>query len=64
MKDSLDFTFEISKLVEFSPKHDSRVEKLKQESAPMHSPGLRVLWSVPAESLQTVLDSYTVLLTL
>ena len=68
MKDSLDTTFGISKLVEFSPKHDSRFEKLKQEFAPMHSHGLRVLcltrWSVRAESLQSVLDNYTVLLTL
>ena len=68
MNDSLDTTFEISKLVEFSPKHDSTFEKLKQELVPMHSPGLRVLcltkWSVSAESLQSVLDNYTVLLIL
>ena len=57
MKDSLDTTSEISKLVDFSPKHDSR-----------YSHGLRVLcltwWSSRAESLQSVLDNYTVLLTL
>ena len=40
IKDSLDTTFEILKLVEFSPKQDSRFEKLKQELAPMYSPGL------------------------
>ena len=34
MRDGLDTIFEISKLVEFSPKHDSRFEKLKQELAP------------------------------
>ena len=65
MKDSLDTTFGILKLVEFSPNNDSRFEKLKQELAPMYSPGLRVLcvtgWSVCAKS---VLDNYTVLLTL
>ena len=43
IKDSLDITSKISKLVEFSPKHASRFEKLKQDLAPMHSPGLRVL---------------------
>ena len=68
MKDSLDAIFEIFKLVGCSPKHDSRFEKLKQELALMHSPGLRVLsfkrWSVRAESSKTVLDNYTVLLTL
>ena len=68
MKDSLDTTFGISELVKFSPKHDSRYEKLKQELAPMYSPGLRVLcitkWLAPAKSLQNVLDNYTVLLTL
>ena len=68
MKDGLDLTFEISKLEKFCPKHDSRFEKLKQELAPMHSAGFRVLcltrWSVPAESLQSVFDNYTVLLTL
>ena len=37
MRDGLDTTFENSKLVEFSPKHDSRFEKRKQELAPMHS---------------------------
>ena len=31
---SLDTIFEISKLVELSPKHDSRFKKLKQELAP------------------------------
>ena len=59
MKDSLDTTFEISKLLGDSPKHDSRFEKLKQELAPMHSLGLRVLcltrWSVRAETSQSVL---------
>lgn len=64
MRDALDTTFEISKLVKFSPKRDSRFEKLKQELAP-DTPGLRVLcptrWTVRAESLQSVLDNYAVL---
>ena len=44
MKNCLDTTIDISKLVEFSQKHDSRFEKLKQELAPMHSPGLLKLY--------------------
>ena len=55
MRASLDTTFEISKPVEFSPKHDSRVEKMKL---------YLTRWSVRAESLQSVLDKYTILLTL
>ena len=38
MKDCLDTTFEISKLVGFSPKHDNKLEKLKQELAPLAFP--------------------------
>ena len=57
-----------SQIVEFSPELDSRFEKLKQELAPLHSPVLRVLcltrWSVRAKSLSSVLDNYTILLSL
>ena len=64
IRDALDSTFEISNVVKYSPKHDSRFEKLKQELAP-DTPGLKVLcptrWTVRAESLQSVLDNYTVL---
>ena len=38
-RDALDTTFEISKLVKYSPKCDSRFEKLKQELVP-DTPGL------------------------
>ena len=48
MRDALDTTFEISKLglVKYSPKRDSRFEKLRQELAP-DTPGLRVLYPAP-----------------
>ena len=63
MKDSLDTTFEIPKLVEFSPKHDSKFEKLKQELAPHAFPGLRVLcltrWTVRALKIYSVVDNCT-----
>ena len=64
MKDSLDFIFEVSKLVKFSPKRDVHFEKLKHELAP-DSPGFRVLcptrWTVRAASFKSVIDNYVVL---
>ena len=64
MRDALDTTYEMSKLVKFSPKRDSLLEKLKQELAP-DTPGFRTLcptrWTVRADSLQSVLDNYEVL---
>ena len=64
MRDALDTTYEMSKLVAFSPKRDSLFEKLKQELAP-ETPGFRTLcptrWTVRANSLQSVLDNYVVL---
>ncbi len=62
MKDALDTTFEVSKLVKFSP-------KLKEKLAP-NSPGFRVLcptrWTVRADSLKSdslksVMNNYSVL---
>ena len=51
MRDALDTTYEMSKLVKFSPKRDSLFEKLKQELAP-DTPGFRTLcptrWTVRA----------------
>ena len=64
IKDSLDTTFEASKLAKFSPKRDIQFEKLKAGLAP-DSPGFRVLcptrWTVRAASLKSVIDNYTVL---
>ena len=64
MRDALDTTYEMSKLVKFSRKRDSLLEKLKQELAP-DTPGFRTLcptrWTVRADSLQSVLDNYEVL---
>ena len=64
LKDTLDTTFEVSKLVKFSPKKDVQFEKLKADLAP-NSPGFRVLcptrWTVRAASLKSVLDNYMVL---
>ena len=64
LKDALEITFEVSKLVKFSPKRDVMFEKLKDKLAPDTS-GFRVLcptrWTVRANSLQSVLDNYSVL---
>lgn len=64
MRDALDTTHEISKLLKYSPKRDSLFEKLKQELAP-ETPGFRTLcptrWTVRAASLKSVVDNYIVL---
>ena len=67
LRDSMDTTFEMSKLVKYSPKRDTLFEKLKQELAP-DTPGFRSLcptrWTVRANSLKSVLENYAVLLDL
>lgn len=64
LKDALEITFEVSKLVKYSPKRDVLFENLKSKLAP-DTPGFRVLcltrWTVRAISLQSVLDNYSVL---
>lgn len=64
MRDALDTTYEISKLLKYSPKRDTKFEELKKELAP-ETPGFRTLcptrWTVRASSLKSVLDNYTVL---
>ncbi len=64
MKDSLDTTREITKLIKKSPRRDTLFEKLKSELAP-DTPGVRVLcptrWTVRAYSLKSILDNFEVL---
>lgn len=64
MRDALDTTHEITKLIKKSPKRDTRFEALKSEMA-SDSPGIRVLcptrWTVKAEALQSILSNYEVL---
>ncbi len=61
MKDSLDTTHEITKLIKKSPRRDTLFEKLKSELAP-DTPGVRVLcptrWTVRADSLKSILDNF------
>ena len=64
LKNALEITFEVSKLVKDSPKRDVMFEKLKDKLAP-GTPGFRVLcptrWTVRANCLWSVLDNYSVL---
>ena len=64
LKNALDTTHEISKLIKYSPKRDAVFQKLKAEIQP-GSPGVRVLcptrWTVRADALKSILDNYTVL---
>ena len=64
MKDALDTTFELSKLLKYSSKCNSTYLKLKEELAPSES-GFCTLcptrWTVRADSLASVRKNYSVL---
>ena len=64
VKDALDTTFELSKLLKFSAKRAAEFQRLKKEIAP-EEPGFRTLcptrWTVRASSLASVLTNYEVL---
>ena len=64
LRDTLDVTFEISKLVKFSPCRDTEFEKIKSQLAP-DTPGFRTLcptrWTVRPASLESILNNYNVL---
>ncbi len=64
LRDTLDTTFEISKLIKFSPRRDAIFQNLKAEIAPETS-GFRTLcptrWTVGGDSLETVLKNCAVL---
>ena len=64
LKNAMDTTHELCKLIKFSPKRDAAFHKLKAELQP-GTPGVRVLcptrWTVRADALRSVLDNYAVL---
>ena len=64
LKDTIDITFEVSKLVKFSPKSNVQFKKLKTDLV-SDSPGFIIFcptrWTVRAASLRSVIDNYTVL---
>ena len=65
LRDALDTTSEISKLLKYLPKRDRMFEKLTAESAAPETPGFRVLcptrWTVREASLQSVIDNWILL---
>ena len=65
LNDALFTTHEITKLIKKSPQRDACFQRLKASLAPT-TPGVRILcptrWTVKADTLQSVLDNYTVLL--
>ena len=65
MRDALDTTHEITKLIKKSPRRDAIFKRLKEEME-SDTPGIRVLcptrWTVKAESLNSILENFTVLL--
>ena len=64
LKDSLDITHEIIKLIKRSPRREACFSSLKIEMPP-DTPGVRVLcptrWAVRADALQGIIDNYKVL---
>jgi len=64
LRNTLDVTLEISKLLRFSPRRNAIFQKLKANLAP-ETPGFRTLcptrWTVRALSLQSVIDNFDVL---
>ena len=64
VKDVLNTTFEISKLLKYSAKRNAAFKKIKDEISPTE-PGFRTLyptrWTVKADSLGSVISNYSVL---
>ena len=64
MKAALETTFEITKLVKYSPRREQLFKEIKDEIAP-GSPGIRVLcptrWTVRADSMMSIIKNYRVL---
>jgi len=64
VKDALDITHEVSKLLKYSPRRDSMFEKIKAEVSP-DTAGFRVLcptrWTVRGATLASVIENYSVL---
>ena len=62
LRDTLDTTAEISKLLKYSPRRDTMFEKLKNDMSP-DAPNFRTLcptrWTVKAQSLNSVLKNYS-----
>ena len=64
MRDALDTTHKITKLVKESPRRDATFKRLQEEMA-SDSPGIRVLcptrWTLRAQALKSITDNFHVL---
>ncbi len=62
MKDALDTTREITKLIKFSPRREGIFRSLKENLPAVTTPGVRVLcptrWTVRADSLSSITSNY------
>ena len=60
--DALDVAFEITKLIKFSPKRDSTLSHIREESEEECGPGIRKFcptrWTVRGNSVQSILANY------
>ena len=67
MRDALDTTYEITRLIKISPHRDAIFKRLEEEMG-SDSPRIRVLcptrWTVRAEAFKSILDNFSVLLEL
>ena len=65
MKEALETTREITKLIKYSPRRDGIFQRLKETLPVGSTPGIRVLcptrWTVRAESIHSILANYDVL---
>ena len=65
MKDALDMTYEITKLIKYSPRREGIFQTLKETLPTGSTPGIRVLcptrWTVRADSLLSITSNYGVL---
>ncbi len=68
MKDAMDTTYEIIKLIKKSPTREAMFKQIKEGIQVGESPGIRTLcptrWTVRAESLKSILDNFNVILEL
>ena len=65
MKDALETTHEITKLIKYSPRREGIFRKIKDNLSSSCCPGIRVLcptrWTVKAEALSSILTNFEVL---
>ena len=68
MKDALDITFEITKLIKYSPRREAVFREVKEShdfSTGSHSAGIRILcptrWTVRADALKSITNNYQTL---